>query len=86
VHKHDCKSALGKRTWLPVWYVEGRKLAIFDDGDKKNRFNRKYLFGNMPAVDVLNLGQNEGLNFRGDLKVLFAGKCSVHRHDTYQYG
>lgn len=33
----------------------------------------KYLWGNMPALDVLNLEQNEGSNFSGTLKVLFAG-------------
>ena len=79
MHKHDCKSPLGKRSWLPAWYFGERKRAILDESDKKQHFNRKYLFGNMPALDVINLEQNEGLDFRGDLNVLFAGKCSICR-------
>lgn len=81
-HKHDCKSPLGKRTWLPAWYLGDRRSAILGEGDKYHHFNRKYLFGNMPALDVLNLGQNEGLDFRGDLNVLFAGKCNTRRYDS----
>lgn len=34
----------------------------------------KYPWGNVPAVDVLNLPANEGGHFRGPLRLLFAGE------------
>lgn len=33
----------------------------------------KYLWGNVPAFDVLELGSNEGEEYEGDLRILFAG-------------
>ena len=79
-HKHDCKSPLGRKAWIPAWAVGGeRKPSSFDKDGKRLGFNRKYLFGNMPALDVLNLKDNEGSNFCGDLKVLLAGKCQSYR-------
>lgn len=39
----------------------------------------KYLWGNMPAIDVLQLKANEGLDEKssGDLNLLFAGKFPI---------
>ena len=34
----------------------------------------RYLWGNVPAFDVMNLGGNEGLGFEKDCRLLFAGK------------
>ena len=33
-----------------------------------------YLWGNMPAIDVLNLGKNEGLNYEKDINLCYAGE------------
>lgn len=33
----------------------------------------KYLWGNVPAFDVIQLGQNEGVNFQNPINLLFAG-------------
>jgi len=74
IHQHDCKSPLGKRTWLPAWFIEGRKPVHYVGGGKNVVFNRKYLFGNMPAFDVVRLEHNEGLDYRKDLELLFAGE------------
>lgn len=35
----------------------------------------KYLWGNIPAVDVVKLEENEGKDFAQPLSLLFAGKC-----------
>lgn len=35
----------------------------------------KYLWGNLPAFDVLQLESNEGEGYEGDLSLLFAGTC-----------
>lgn len=36
--------------------------------------NQKYLWGNVPSVDIVKLGDNEGVSYTQDLKILFAGK------------
>jgi len=33
----------------------------------------KYLWGNVPAIDVLRLEQNEGEDYTGNIALLFAG-------------
>lgn len=35
--------------------------------------NKKYLWGNMPAFDLLRLDANEGSDYSGNLRVLCAG-------------
>lgn len=35
---------------------------------------KKFLWGNMPALDILKLGDNEGEGDQGSLKMLFAGE------------
>ena len=79
VHKCDCKSSLIKASWRPAWDVENRQPA-FIGGDEgpfvKNASHgrQKYLWGNVPALDLIKLQQNEGINFAGDLRLLFAGE------------
>jgi hypothetical protein len=34
---------------------------------------KKYLWGNVPAYDVVKLASNEGNAYSGDLRLLFAG-------------
>lgn len=66
-------------TWRPSWVVEAREPA-FIRGDEEGPFvdmvshgSQKYLWGNVPALDLLNLQQNEGVDFAEDLRLLFAG-------------
>jgi hypothetical protein len=35
--------------------------------------DKKYLWGNVPAFDVLQLEKNEGADYSGPLRILFAG-------------
>ena len=58
---------------------EGRTPAyIGDDGPLLVSFGQfNYLWGNIPAIDVLNIGQNEGLDYGGDLDLCFAGEWEV---------
>jgi hypothetical protein len=74
IHKHDCKSPLVSKSWVPAWVIEGRQPVLLGQGGKAIVFNRKYLFGNMPARDVLDLEHNEGGDCCRDLKLLFAGE------------
>ncbi|KAH7204657.1 hypothetical protein DER44DRAFT_666985 [Fusarium oxysporum] len=72
VHKVDCKSPLTKATWEPEWAAQGREPAFV--GSAVNQFfgGTKYLFGNIPALDVLRLDANEGEAYQGQLRLLFA--------------
>lgn len=76
-HKSHCKSSLIKATWKPQWEVEGRKpdFIISDDGDDGSQGfgGKKHFWGNVPAIDVLRLDQNEGSNYDKDIQLLFAG-------------
>ncbi|KAL1982084.1 hypothetical protein VTN96DRAFT_1797 [Rasamsonia emersonii] len=73
VHKRDCKSKLLQQTWRPSWEEERRLPAfVTATAGLTTHGAKKYPWGNTPALDVLNLEQNEGCNFRGDLDLLFA--------------
>lgn len=66
-----------KRDWRPCWETENRIPAFANPQAAKNKHNPFgkgiYLWGNVPAIDVLNLEQNEGSRFSDDVKILFAG-------------
>jgi hypothetical protein len=49
-----------KGSWEPEWYRSGRQPAFIGEGPSLAMFgNRKYLWGNMPALDILQLQNNE---------------------------
>lgn len=77
MHKAFCKHSLNKTTWRPGWDRESRAPAWTSPAAAKNPCNsfggRSYLWGNTPAIDVLQLGRNEGESFGGGLALLFAG-------------
>ncbi|KUI70772.1 Histone-lysine N-methyltransferase SMYD3 [Cytospora mali] len=74
VHKKDCKSELLKSTWRPSWEREGRTPTFMADGlPPFVPFGRaKFLWGNMPALDILKLQENEGVAYNKPLNLLFA--------------
>ncbi|KAI9875688.1 MAG: hypothetical protein M1830_008116 [Pleopsidium flavum] len=65
-----------KARWRPSWDVEGRKPAFISaEGPAIGvtpHGGKKYLWGNVPALDVLNLKQNEGVDVARDFRLLFA--------------
>lgn len=75
VHKADCRSPLGKETWTPDWVLEKRVPAFIGDSDNGQAVFgvKKFLWGNIPAIDVLQLGSNEGDGYKKPLNLLFAG-------------
>ena len=77
IHKSDCRSPLMESTWKPAWEVEKRKPSFIGNDDSASLMTshgqRKYLWGNVPAIDILNLKQNEGVDVSADLRLLFAG-------------
>ncbi|OTB03265.1 hypothetical protein M426DRAFT_60852 [Hypoxylon sp. CI-4A] len=73
VHRRDCKSPLTRGTWEPSWVTENRLPAYMSDVHGDASFGtRKYFWGDIPAIDVIQLGKNEGNGFKDPLDVLFA--------------
>ncbi|KAM5372136.1 hypothetical protein ACJZ2D_007669 [Fusarium nematophilum] len=68
----DCRSLLGKPAWQPAWVLENRTPAFVGPGVGQQFGGNKFLWGNVPALDVLQLGSNEGEGYTGDLRLLFA--------------
>lgn len=77
-----CKSPLMKESWQPKWVTENRQPVFVGDGPPLKAFGgRKYLWGNVPAFDVLHLPENEGKEYDQDLKLLFAGSSFISPFD-----
>ncbi|TVY43017.1 hypothetical protein LOCC1_G004360 [Lachnellula occidentalis] len=76
LHKLDCKSPLMKTTWKPQWETENRTPAFVNGpagGPPLTSHGlKKYLWGNVPALDILRCKQNEADGLPGDLSLLFA--------------
>ncbi|EXK76747.1 hypothetical protein FOQG_18522 [Fusarium oxysporum f. sp. raphani 54005] len=72
IHKADCKSALSKATWTPNWVLKNRTPAFIRGGIGVTFGGKKFLWGNVPALDVLRLDSNEGDKYQGQLSLLFA--------------
>lgn len=56
------------------------KPSFVTSGDRRSHCghtsaqHRGFLWGRVPAIDVLRVSENEGNGFNGDLNLLFAGK------------
>ncbi|KIJ15964.1 hypothetical protein PAXINDRAFT_176417 [Paxillus involutus ATCC 200175] len=70
IHKRDCKDAIRSSNWKPAWIVEGRvptfmnKTNMSTAEEFAQRFQEKLaiglsLWGNIPAMDIVNLSNNE---------------------------
>ena len=74
-HGLECKSPLSKPGWKPSWEFDRRTPAFVGDGEIQEAHGvQKFLWGNIPALDVCRLQHNEGLEKLGDLRLLFAGR------------
>lgn len=71
---------MGKKPWTPDWDRENRKPTFIKDVPVGERVaalgGNSALWGNPPALDVLRLGSNEGEDYQGDIRLLFAGVLS----------
>jgi Domain of unknown function (DUF4470) len=77
-HKMTCRSPLSKTKWRPQWDVDRRKPAWASSTASRNWHNpfgdQKYLWGNVPAIDILQLNGHEGQSCQQDVRLLYAGK------------
>ncbi|KAK5735629.1 hypothetical protein LTR17_007980 [Elasticomyces elasticus] len=72
-HKASCKSPLARSDWQPEWMDSDRRPGFVNAGAPVVSFGGKsYLWGNVPALDVIQLHQNEGETYKKDLDLLFA--------------
>ena len=72
-HKAICKSPLMSDNWLPCSETESRRPAMARTIHHNPFGQGIYPWGNVPAIDVLNLAQNEGNDLCPDIAILFAG-------------
>ncbi|KAK4113195.1 hypothetical protein N656DRAFT_824922 [Canariomyces notabilis] len=76
VHKIVHKSPASKSDWRPAWDTEGREPAWAIGEARNNAHNpfggSLFLWGNVPAIDVLRLSENEGAGYSDDIELLFA--------------
>lgn len=68
-----CRSSLSKSTWQPEWISEKRTPTFVGGAPLRSFGGKKFFWGNVPALDLLRLKENEGDEFREELSVLFAG-------------
>lgn len=59
--------------WRPCWETENRRPALAKTIHHNPFGQGIYPWGNVPAIDVLNLAQNEGNDLYPDIAILFAG-------------
>jgi len=75
-HKEDWRSPLSRENWKPNWVVEERKPTFVNNRPMLTFGGKKYYWGNMPALDILRLSENEGRSHNHEFRLLFAGKVS----------
>ncbi|KAJ8610781.1 hypothetical protein MRB53_038332 [Persea americana] len=75
-HKIACKDERLKAEWRPSWFRESRPPAFMLPRRPAQHGGKKYLWGNVPALDVVQLERNEGGKYKKDLNLLFAGGLS----------
>ncbi|KAL5342064.1 hypothetical protein BJX70DRAFT_386470 [Aspergillus crustosus] len=75
-HRPDCRSLLNTINWQPAWVWENRNPAFVggEAHSQKGFGENKYVWGNVPAFDLLKLDSNErNESYDGGHRILFAG-------------
>lgn len=78
-HKKSCKSDLMKRNYIPGWIKQDRVPSwVSDNGLSSDFGTNQYLWGNMPAIDILNMKNIESVcDIRRDVNLLFAASGDI---------
>ncbi|KAI8654751.1 DUF4470 domain-containing protein [Fusarium keratoplasticum] len=71
-HAQYCTLPFLDSTWVPSWSVEGRQPTFGREGYVAPFATHKTIWGDVPALDILKLDQNEGVQYHKDLALLFA--------------
>ncbi|KFA69503.1 hypothetical protein S40285_05667 [Stachybotrys chlorohalonatus IBT 40285] len=74
-----------KASWRPAWELEDREPAWNKPEAARNLYNtfgeETYLWGNPPAIDVLQLQQKEGVQYGKDIALLFSASGDLRNVD-----
>ncbi|KZP09099.1 hypothetical protein FIBSPDRAFT_839645 [Athelia psychrophila] len=83
-HRQDCGHPQLKANWQPAWVTENRSPAFIGGGPPITQFGRRanqnatYVWGNVTAIDCLNVARNEGSAARSaDFKLCFAASGDI---------
>ncbi|KAI1950821.1 hypothetical protein LOZ12_001631 [Ophidiomyces ophidiicola] len=82
-HKHYCHSPMSKDAWKPAWEEEQRVPSFITSSMNLHVTQyggSKYMWGNMPALNLLNLQSNEGKETSQGLRLLLAGTSGDPRN------
>ena len=68
-----------KGKYVPDWIKQNRLPSWVSDSELSSQFGgNQYLWGNMPAVDMLNMEENEGAyDIHRDMNLLFAASGDI---------
>lgn len=68
-----------KGKYVPGWIKQDRLPSWVSDSELPSQFGvNQYLWGNMPAVDMLNMEENEGAyDIHRDMNILFAASGDI---------
>src|SRR5687767_14610757 len=75
VHQLDCDHGLASGDWVARWCAESREPHFLKDPESIHPFSRRfprivYSWGNLPAMDLVRAGSNEGMTTERHLKIL----------------
>lgn len=78
-HKKICKSDLIKSEYVPSWIKQGRLPSWVSDSGVSSDFGiNQYLWGNMPAVNILSMEEGESIcDIHRDMTLLFAASGDI---------
>ncbi|KZP09108.1 hypothetical protein FIBSPDRAFT_760468 [Athelia psychrophila] len=83
-HRQDCRHPQLRADWQPAWVTENRSPAFVNEGPPNVAFGRSanqnatYVWGNVTAIDCLNVARNEGSAARNaDFKLCFAASGDI---------
>ncbi|KAF9461091.1 hypothetical protein BDZ94DRAFT_1168287 [Collybia nuda] len=81
-HRSTCKSPYLNKAWQPAWIMENRApdFVVGSDEPTHTSFGlpAAYLWGNIPAIDCLNIVHNEGqIGLHQDFKFCFAASGDI---------
>ncbi|KAI9810023.1 MAG: hypothetical protein M1827_006721 [Pycnora praestabilis] len=77
-HKADCKNPYADDKWCPRWVVQGRSPDFITSQGGPAMFGTlKYLWGNMPALDIMKIDRNEGTAYNNDIGLCFAASGDI---------
>ena len=82
-HELDCEFSIAQVDLATAMGGRGPQawLSLTSDAPARSfNHHKEYLWGNMPAFDVLKLEANEGKGYKGDLDLLFAGIVPLSNH------